>query len=183
MFCFDVSCVWLNTNNTFEIVSIKVIISLHIRSMWETICDAWACWSGWNFGPNSTEYPYSELDTWYPSPPPNWNLGRSWHFKTFQFWLQNTPPPAENWNLGRSWHFNKTFQFWLQNTPPPPKNWNLGRSWHFKTFQFWLQNRPPPPPENWNLGRSWHFKTFQFWLQNTPPPRKFKFKEDLGTLE
>ena len=41
--------------------------SLHIRSMWETICDAWACWSGWNFGPNSTFYPYSVE---YPPPPP-----------------------------------------------------------------------------------------------------------------
>ena len=64
----------------------KNLFSLHIRSMWETICDAWACWSGWNFGPNSTVYPYSVE---YP-PPENWNLGRSWHFKTFQF--QNTPP-------------------------------------------------------------------------------------------
>ena len=30
--------------------------------------------------------------------------------------FQNTPPPPENWNLGRSWHF-KTFQFqniWYQ---------------------------------------------------------------------
>ena len=43
------------------------IISLHIRSMWETICDAWACWSGWNFGPNSAVYPYSVE---YPPPPP-----------------------------------------------------------------------------------------------------------------
>ena len=49
----------------------------------------------------------------YPPAPENWNLGRSWHFVTFQF--QNTPPP-QNWNLGRSWHF-VTFQF--QNTPPP----------------------------------------------------------------
>ena len=44
------------------------VISLHIRSMWETICDAWACWSGWKFGSNSTEYPYSELGTEYPPP-------------------------------------------------------------------------------------------------------------------
>ena len=65
--------------------------------------------------PTVSEYPpenencQSESDSFrIPSPPPeNWNLGRSWHFKTFQF--QNTPPP-ENWNLGRSWHF-KTFQF------------------------------------------------------------------------
>ena len=67
-----------------------------------------------------------------PPPPENWNLGRSWHFVTFQF--QNTPPPPpENWNLGRSWHF-VTFQF--QNTPPPRKL-NLGRSWHFVTSSQW----------------------------------------------
>ena len=46
------------------------LISLHIRSMWETICDAWACWSGWNFGPNSTEYPYSEIQFQNTPPPP-----------------------------------------------------------------------------------------------------------------
>ena len=35
--------------------------------------------------------------------------------------LPSPPPSPENWNLGKSWHF-KTFQFWLaQNTPPPPK--------------------------------------------------------------
>ena len=59
------------------------IISLHIRSMWETICDALASWSGWKCG-------------WkYPSPSPeNWNLGIPWHFMTFQFWpVENTPPP------------------------------------------------------------------------------------------
>ena len=48
------------------------------------------------------------------------------------------PPPSENWNLGRSWHF-KTFQF--QNTPtPPPKNWNLGTCWH---FDFSVSEYPP----------------------------------------
>ena len=62
-------------------------ISLHIHSMWETICDAWACWIGWNFGPNSTVYPYSEE---YPPPPENWNLGRSWHF---DFSVSEYPPP------------------------------------------------------------------------------------------
>ena len=48
------------------------IISLHIRSMWETICDAWACCSGWNFGPNSTEYPYSEIQ--FQNTPPEFFL-------------------------------------------------------------------------------------------------------------
>ena len=29
---------------------ITSFISLHIPSMWETICDALASWSGWEFG-------------------------------------------------------------------------------------------------------------------------------------
>ena len=53
---------WMAGNHVKRHVS---FVSLHIRSMWETICDAWACWSGWNFGPNSTVYPYSVED-----PPP-----------------------------------------------------------------------------------------------------------------
>ena len=36
-----------------NIMIYTLFISLHILSMWETICDAWACWSVWNFGPNS----------------------------------------------------------------------------------------------------------------------------------
>ena len=155
--------------------------------MWETICDAWACWSGWKFGANSTEYPYSVIQN-TPPPKKNWNLGRSWDFEYFQ--LQNTPPPrklkfsqilglsvfsiteyppSENWNLARSWDFE---YFQLQNTPPPKKNWNLARSWDFQYFQ--LQNTPPP--ENWNLARSWDFEYFQ--LQNTP--QKLKFSQILG---
>ena len=47
----------------------KKIISLHIRSMWETICDALASWSGWEFGSKIPVYPI---------------LG---------FGSQNTPPP------------------------------------------------------------------------------------------
>ena len=48
-------------------VTLLQFISLHIRSMWETICDASASWSGWNFGPNSTVYTYSVE---YPLPLP-----------------------------------------------------------------------------------------------------------------
>ena len=50
------------------------------------------------------------------SPPPeNENCQR------VQVWeFQNTPPPPENWNLGRSWHF-KTFQFSVSEYPPPLK--------------------------------------------------------------
>ena len=141
------------------------LISLHIRSMWETICDAWACWSGWKFGPNSTEYPYSEIQ-FQNTPPGNENCQRSWHF---DFSVSEYPPPKMKIvrDLG-----TLTFQF--QNTPPPPKIeiWaDLGTL----TFQF--QNTPPP--ENWNLGRSWHLKTFQF-QNTTPPQKKLKFGQILA---
>ena len=139
-----------------------ILISLHIHSMWEIICDALASWSGWKFGskipvypilgfgspeypPPPTKFEILSFDHWRIPPPPNWNLGRSWHFKTFQFWPPENTPLPPNWNLGRSWHF-KTFQFWPpENTPPPPKK-NSGRSWHFKTFQFWPPENTPPPP-------------------------------------
>ena len=150
-------------------IGLLPLVSLHIRSMWETICDAWTCWIGWNFGPNSTEYPYSEIQ-FQNTPPGKLKFGQILALWLFSFRIP-PPPPPENWNLGRSWHF-KTFQF--QNTPPP-ENWNLGRSWHFKTFQF--QNTPPK--KNWNLGRSWHFKTFQFQNTAPPPPRKLKFGQIL----
>ena len=55
--------------------------------MWETICDAWACWSGWNFGPNSTEYPLF-CSTEYAPPPRKWQF--SWVRKSG---AQNTPLP------------------------------------------------------------------------------------------
>ena len=150
--------------------------------MWETICDAWACWSGWKFGANSTEYPYSVIQntppeklqfcqilglwvlsiTEYPPPPENWNLARSFEY----FQLQNTPPPPENWNLGRSWDFE---YFQLQNTPPPPRKLKFSQILGLWVFSI---TEDPPPPENWNLARSWDFEYFQ--LQNNPPPPKIE---------
>ena len=58
------------------------LFSLHIRSMWETISDAWACWSGWNSGPNSTEYPYSEIQN---PPPQKWKLSESPSLRVSEF--------------------------------------------------------------------------------------------------
>ena len=65
------------------------LVGLHIRSMWETICDAWACWSGWNFGPNSDRIP--PILKFRIPPPQNENCQR------VQIWeFQNTPLPNEN---------------------------------------------------------------------------------------
>ena len=66
-------------------------VSLHIRSMWETICDAWACWSGWNFGPNSTEYPlFWNTVSEYP-PSPKMKIVRQPKSKSFRI----PPPPPK----------------------------------------------------------------------------------------
>ena len=70
------------------------LVSLHICSMWETICDAWACWSGWYFGPNSTEYPYSEIqfeNTPPPPPPANWKLSEILALWLFSFRIPPSP--------------------------------------------------------------------------------------------
>ena len=90
-------------------------ISLHIRSMWETICDAWACWSGWKFGSKSWEYRYSQ-NSRVPLPP-NWNLGRSWHF---EFWLGWEYP----FPLPQKLKFSHFLALWIFSVlisyPPPP---------------------------------------------------------------
>ena len=67
----------------------QYIFSLHIRSMWETICDAWACWSGWNFGPNSTEYPLKYSFRITP-PAPKMKIVREPKSESFRI-----PPPIE----------------------------------------------------------------------------------------
>ena len=74
--------------------------SLHIRSMWETICDAQAGFctltSNSNFLSKFSREPLSGISDQRvpiptPSPTPeNWNLGRSWHF---QYLTPEYPPP------------------------------------------------------------------------------------------
>ena len=125
------------------------LISLHIRSMWETICDAQAgfCVNS-KFLSKFSRAPVSGISDQSTPPPPheNWNLGRSWHFEYLQFWLPEFPPPL--WKL----KFRQILALWVfsvltSRVPPtsPSENWNLGRSWHFEYFQLWLQSTHPPP--------------------------------------
>ena len=131
--------------------------------MWETICDAWACWSGWKFGPKFYSLPLF-CNTEYPPPPPeNENCQKSWHF---DFSVAEYPPP-ENWNLGRSWHF---VIFQLQNTPPP-------RKLKFRLILAFCDFSPPKMKIVRNLG------TLTFQLQNTPPPKKLKFRQILALCD
>ena len=91
------------------------IISLHIRSMWETICDAWACWSGWNFGPNSTEYPYSEIEY----PPPKMKIVRESQMKIVRESKSEyrIPPQNENCQRVQIREFQNTPQWKLSESP------------------------------------------------------------------
>ena len=133
------------------------LISLHIRNMWETICDEKAS-RKWH-GKICAQIPQNTL---------LWNLVQntphlpSWNF---EFWLLQTPLlPLENWNLGRSGHF----EFWLpQNTPPPHKKLKFGQIWALwvltttehtpqlkfgQTLAIWvLTTTEHPPTYGWSM--------------------------------
>ena len=162
------------------------LVSLHIRSMWETTVMHKQV-SGWtvNFGPNSPVYPFLELKTRIPPPPHFWKL-QIWDDQSL---LRNTPP-----------HFGK-LQIWddqslLWNTPPFWKTSDLG--WPkftpkypppiLENFRFGMtkvySEIPPLPPilENFRFGMTKvyskipppHFGKLQIWddqslLLNTPP--------------
>ena len=82
----------INELQLFHYNSMSIcLISLHIRSMWETICDAWACWSGWKFGPKFYSLPLF-CNTEYPPPPENENCQKSWYF---DFSVVEYPPPPK----------------------------------------------------------------------------------------
>ena len=96
------------------------LASLHIRSMWETICDAWACWSGWNFGPNWGRIPLF----WNTEhlPPQKMKIVR-------EFKSKYRIPPNENC---------QRVQVQVQNTSPQMKIVRESKS----------EYRIPPPNEN-----------------------------------
>ena len=167
------------------------IVSLHIRSMWETtVMHKQVSGRTVNFGPNSPVYPFLELNSGIPPP----------HFGKLQIWddqslLQNTPPILENFRFGMTKvysgippPFRKTsdlgwpkftpeyppilgkFQIWddqslLRNTPPFWKISDLG--WPKFTPEY-----PPPFRKTSDLG----------WPKFTPeyPPPPFWKTSDLG---
>ena len=155
----DMFCVWIK------------LISLHIRSMWETtVMHKQVSGCTVNFGSNFPESPFLESQTRKPPLPQFWKtLDLGWpkftleyppNFGKLQIWddqslLWNTPP------------FGK-LQIWddqslLQNTP----SFRKLQIWNDQSF---LRNTPP------------HFGKLQIWddqsfLQNTSP---FWKTSDLG---
>ena len=172
--------VWLN------------FISLHIRSMWETICDAWACWSGWNFGPNSGRIPpILKLVQNTPLPPKMKTVRES---KSERFRIT---PPMKIVRESKSERFRIPPQWKLSESPnprgseyPPHTNENCQRVQIQE-----VQNTPPmkivreskserfriPPTHKWKLSESpnprgseyppnENCQRVQIWeVQNTPP--------------
>ena len=148
-----------------------MIFSLHIRSMWETICDAQAgFWLNSKFLSKFSRKPLSGISDQKAPPPP--------HFGKLQIWddqslLRNTPPPIlEN------------FQIWddqslLWNTPPP-----FQKPSDLRWPKFTLEYPLPPILENFRFEMTKvysgipplpHFGKLQIWddqslLRNSPPP-------------
>ena len=138
-----------------SVSSTVCFISLHIRSMWETICDAQA-----GFCTHSSNSNIFVQILQKAPPPPHEN-------EKLQIWddqslLWNTPPPPpENWNLAISWHF-EYFQFWHPTSPPPP--WKLKFS-HF--LALWVFSVLAPP---WKLKFS-HFLALWVFSVLAPPQK------------
>ena len=133
------------------------LISLHIRSMWETICDAQAgFWLNSKFLPKFSRKPLSGISDQKVPPTKVYSGIHLPHFGKLQIWddqslLRNTPPISENFRFEMTKVYSRI--------PPLP---------HFGKLQIWddqslLQNNPP------------HFGKLQIWddqslLWNTPPP-------------
>ena len=173
-----------NTTCCFLMNCLALLISLHIRSMWETTVMHKQV-SGWtvNFGPNFPESPFLELKTRKP-PSPFWKTSDlGWPKFTLEYplpfqktsdlgWPKFTPeypPILENFRFGMTKvysgippHFGK-LQIWddqslLQNTP------------HFRKLQIWddqsLLRNTPPISENFRFGMT------KVYSGIPPPPRK-----------
>ena len=160
----------------------SILISLPMRSMWETICDAVASSSGMNLCSKFLECPHSSVSgmlVWnHPRPPPphhKWNLGRSWHFEFELVWSTTPLPKMKIWAVLGTLSLS-----WSGLSPPPTslkmKIWEvleiLGRSWHFEFELVW--STPPPPPRTHTKLK--FGKDLALWVLTTPeyPPSEFQ---------
>ena len=187
----------------FPSLNIVLIISLHIRSMWETTVMHKQV-SGWtvNFGPN---FPDHKFTPEYPPISENFRFGMTKAYSGIPPPFQKTsdlgwpkltpeyPPISEDFRFGMTKvysgipppHFRR-LQIWddqslLRNTPPFWKTSDLG--WPKFTPEY-----PPPISENFRFGMTKvysgippHFGKLQIWddqslLQNTPPPISENFR-------
>ena len=129
------------------------LFSLHIHSMWETICDALASWSGWEFGSKIPEYPILGFGSQNTPPPEKFKL------RLFTFDLPRIPPQKIQTLV-----FFAESKFHVPQNTPPPKIQNF-------SFLCWIQISCSPeyPPKIQNF-------SFLCWIQIScspeyPPPK------------
>ena len=132
------------------------VISLHIRSMWETICDAWACWSGWNFGPNSDRIPPILK---FRIPPQKWKLSESPNLRVSEY-----PPKMKVVTESKSESFRIHPQMKIvtesksESFRIPPQKWKLSQSPNPRVSEY-------PLPPKWKLSQSPNLRVSEY-----PPP-------------
>ena len=130
------------------------MISLHIRSMWETTVMHKQV-SGWtvNFGPNSPVYPFLELNSGIPPPPFRKTSDLGWPKFTPEY-----PPISENFRFGMT----KVYS----GIPPLLENFRFGMTKVYSGI-------PPPFRKTSDLG--WPKFTPEY--PPTPPPPEFQNTE------
>ena len=141
-------------------ISLDILISLHIRSMWETICDAQAgFWLNSKFLSKFSRKPLSGIsDQKAPLPPPNEKL-QIWDDQSL---LWNTPPKTPKW---KTWDLRWP-KFTLEYPTPPPQNPKM-KNFRFEMTKVYSRIPHPPKPQNEKL-QIWDDKSV---LWNTPPPK------------
>ena len=149
----------------------SILISLPMRSMWETICEAMASSSGMNLCSKFFECPHSSISgmlVWnHPSPSTtNENLSRSWHFEFELVWSTTPLPKMKIWavlgTLSLSWSG-------LSPSPHLTQNENLGSSWNFGqilTLWVWVSLEYPPSPHT--HAKLKFGKDLALWVLTTP---------------
>ena len=158
-------------HNAYWLFSMLLLVSLHIRSMWETtVMHKQVSGCTVNFGPKFPESPFLESQTRKPP-----------HFGKLQIWddqslLRNTPPPIlENFRFGMTKVYSGIpSPFWKTSDLGWPKFTSEYPPPNFGKLQIWddqslLWNTPP------------HFGKLQIWndqslLRNTPHPISENFR-------
>ena len=106
------------------------LVSLHIRSMIETICDAVACYklSGKILCSKSPDSPSLEFQFREPPPPPlKMKIVRDFRFEVTKVWSRKPPPPPPKFKNSKCGQIEQSEEKLVQNNthhlppPPPPK--------------------------------------------------------------
>ena len=165
---------WLKMSTIY----IAPFISLHIRSMWETICDAWACWSGWNFGPNSSRIPLFWVSE-YPPPPSKMKIVRESKSDSFRI----PPPPNKNCQRVQIWEFQNTPPKWKLSESPnltvsecPPPQWKLSESPNLRVSEY-------PTLPKMKIVRESKSESFRIPPLHMGKTSDFKLQNSLATRE